>query len=90
MDANLFGSFSRSQNQRRRRSSSQKEESSTAKPSPTSNKDVGQGEAVSKLGNAEGSSKDSDKTIDTKSILKSSEKLKSKKSFGRLFYLAHV
>lgn len=87
MDANLFGSFNRSQNQRRRQSSSQKG-SSALKASKEG--EYGQGEADSTAGpvvqrgskTKDSSMKYTDKTTDAEPALKITEKPKDKKSFG--------
>ena len=93
MDANLFGSFSRSQNQKRRQSSSRKN-SLPSKPTPEGG--VSQRNAVtepesvvsSTKDKMASSSKDSGKSSEAKSILKTPGKSSSIKSLSELSFVS--
>ena len=85
MDANLFGSFSRSQSQKRRQSSSKKS-SLPSKPVPSTESSIQQREAVTEPKRMVDSGKDkmasalkdAEKPSEAKSILKTPEKPKPK------------
>lgn len=92
MDANLFGSFSRSQSQKRRQSASRKS-SLPSKPAPKSS--TQQREAVSEPKRVVNSGKDkmapalkdSEKTSEAKSILRTPEKPKPIRTLSELYKL---
>lgn len=89
MDANLFGSFSRSQSQKRRQSSSRK---SSLPSKPALESGINQKETMTEPKGVVDSGKDkmastlkdSDRTSEAKSILKTPEKPKSIKTLSEL------